>query len=400
MHDVSDMELLRNYDLQGSEDAFAELVRRHINLVYSAALRRVRIAAHAEEITQAVFVILVRKAASLHPDTVLEGWLYETARLTSLSFLRGERRRQRREQEAYMQSTLQESNEVSIWNQLGPLLDEAMSRVGKKDRDAVVLRLFKEKNLGEVAAALKVTEAAAQSRVHRAVERLHGYFKKRGVTLTTAIITGTISAHSVQAAPVALAKTVTAVAITKGAAASGSVLILVKGTMKTMTWLSMKWLNTTIVAAILANAVVSKDIVATHFDWAGHPNAWMTHSHYVLVSLLFGCGYPLFFVAIGYLVRFVPVTKYTFKIANRDYWLAPERREETFKYFFHHCLWMACFAAIFVLALQLLVVQANHQAPPKLSSPLAWGAGGCFIVVTAIWIGILMRHFKRIPVGP
>ena len=126
MHDVGDMELLRSYDQQGSEDAFAELVRRHINLVYSAALRQVGIAAHAEEITQAVFVILVRKAASLHPDTVLEGWLYETARLTSSSFLRGERRRQRREQEAYMQTTLQESNDVSIWTQLAPLLDEAM----------------------------------------------------------------------------------------------------------------------------------------------------------------------------------------------------------------------------------------------------------------------------------
>jgi len=260
MHDVGDMELLRSYDQQGSEDAFAELVRRHINLVYSAALRQVGIAAHAEEITQAVFVILVRKAASLHPDTVLEGWLYETARLTSSSFLRGERRRQRREQEAYMQTTLQESNDVSIWTQLAPLLDEAMSRLGKKDRDAVVLRFFKEKNLCEVAAALKVTEAAAQSRGHRAVEKLQRYFNKRGVSLTTAIIVGTISANSVQAAPTALAKTVTAVAITKGAAASGSVLIIVKGTMKTMTWL-----KATTVAAILANAFVSKEIVARRF---------------------------------------------------------------------------------------------------------------------------------------
>jgi DNA-directed RNA polymerase specialized sigma24 family protein len=101
MHDVSDMELLRNYDRHGSEDAFTELVRRHINLVYSAALRHVGIAAHAEEITQAVFVILARKAAGLRPDTILEGWLHETTRLTALSFLRGERRRQFREQEAY-----------------------------------------------------------------------------------------------------------------------------------------------------------------------------------------------------------------------------------------------------------------------------------------------------------
>src|SRR6185295_14292433 len=98
MPDVSDMELLRDYERQGSEEAFAALVRRHINLVYTAAFRHVGIVAHAEEITQAVFVILARKAAGLRPDTILEGWLYETTRLISLSFMRGERRRQLREQ--------------------------------------------------------------------------------------------------------------------------------------------------------------------------------------------------------------------------------------------------------------------------------------------------------------
>src|ERR1017187_4281795 len=137
MPDVSDMELLRDYDRQGSEDAFAALVQRHINLVYSVALRHVGIAAHAEEITQAVFVILARKAARLRPDTILEGWLHETTRLTALSFLRGERRPQFREQEAYMQSTLQESTDASAWNNFAPLLGEGLSRLGKKDRDAV-----------------------------------------------------------------------------------------------------------------------------------------------------------------------------------------------------------------------------------------------------------------------
>ena len=162
MHDASDMELLRDYDRQGSEAAFAELVRRHIHLVYSVAARHAGVAAHAEEITQAVFIILARKAAGLRPDTILEGWLHETTRLTALSFLRGERRRQFREQEAYMQSTLPPANDAALWNQLSPLLDEAVSRLGKKDRDAVMLRFFKDKNLREVAAALDMTEAAAQ----------------------------------------------------------------------------------------------------------------------------------------------------------------------------------------------------------------------------------------------
>src|ERR1019366_8395140 len=198
MDDVPDMELLQKYHQQGSEESFAELARRHISLVYSAALRPVGIAAQAEEITQAVFIILARRAASLRPDTVLDAWLYETTRLTALSFLRGERRRQLREQEAYMQSTLRESNEVAAWNQLAPLLDDAMSRLGRKDREAVVLRFFKEKSLREVAAALKVTEAAAQSRVHRAVEKLRRFFMKRGVALPVAALTAAISAHSVQ----------------------------------------------------------------------------------------------------------------------------------------------------------------------------------------------------------
>ncbi len=252
MPDVSDMELLRDYDRQGSEAAFAELVQRHINLVYSVAFRHVGIAAHAEEITQAVFVILARKAAGLRPDTVLEGWLHETTRLTALSFLRGERRRQFREQEAYMQSTLQESAEAAAWNQLAPLLDEAMSRLGKKDRDAVMLRFFKDKNVGEVAAALSVSEAAAQRRVLRAVEKLRRFFTKRGVVVPAAVLTAAISANSVQAAPALLAKTATAVAITKGAAASGSTLTLIQGALKIMAWTKAKTAIVVGAAAILA----------------------------------------------------------------------------------------------------------------------------------------------------
>src|ERR1017187_6765904 len=99
MRDSSDMQLVRDYVRLNSEAAFAELVQRHIALVYSVALRQVGIAAHAEEIPEALFITLARKAARLRPDTVLEGWLHETTRLTALSFLRGERRRQFREQE-------------------------------------------------------------------------------------------------------------------------------------------------------------------------------------------------------------------------------------------------------------------------------------------------------------
>ena len=108
MTELDDHELLAEYARTESEAAFAALVARYVNLVYSAALRFTGNPHHAEEITQAVFIILARKAGGLRRGTVLSGWLYQTARLTAANFVKGEIRRQRREQEAYMQSTLTE----------------------------------------------------------------------------------------------------------------------------------------------------------------------------------------------------------------------------------------------------------------------------------------------------
>ena len=252
MRDASDMELLRDYARQNSEAAFAEVVRRHVNLVYSAALRHVGVAAQAEEITQAVFVILARKAASLREGMVLDAWLFQATRLMALSFLRGERRRQMREQEAYMQSVLQESTLDPVWQQLAPLLDEAIMRLGRPEREAVVLRFFKGRSISEVAEALSINEPAAQKRVSRALEKLRKYFTKRGVTSSTATIAETISAHSVQAAPAMLAKTATAVALAKGATASISTLTLIKGTLKIMAWTKAKTAVVVTIGVILA----------------------------------------------------------------------------------------------------------------------------------------------------
>jgi uncharacterized protein (TIGR03435 family) len=276
MPDVNDMELVREYARQASEAAFAELAQRHVNLVYSTAFRHVGIAAHAEEITQAVFIILARKAACLRPDTILEGWLHETARLTALSFMRGERRRQFREQEAYMQSALQESADTPAWNQLSPLLDEAISRLGRKDRDAVMLRFFKGKSIREAAVASNVSEAAAQKRVLRALEKLRKCFTKRGVALSTAAIAGAISANSIQAAPASLAKTATAVALAKGATASTSTLTLIKGALKLMAWTKMKLAIVAGVGVLLAagTATVAVREIQEHrtYPWqTDHP---------------------------------------------------------------------------------------------------------------------------------
>src|SRR4029077_12938962 len=180
MQAMSDIELLREYALRQSEAAFAALVSRHIDLVYSAALRHVRNHHQAEEITQAVFVVLARKAQSLRPGTILPGWLFQTTRLTAANYLRTEIRRTRREQEAGMQSS-PDDNAQDPWQQVAPALNDVIADLGEKDRNAIVLRFLQGKDFKEVGAALGATEEAAQMRVGRALEKLRKLFAKRGV---------------------------------------------------------------------------------------------------------------------------------------------------------------------------------------------------------------------------
>ncbi len=225
MPDANDMELVRDYARQNSESAFAELVRRHINLVYSVAVRFTGNAGDAEDVTQAVFILLARKAgaldqgwprrlvANLNPlggggaaATSLTGWLYETTRLTAAGFLRGQKRRQFWEQEACMESNLNAPDSGQLWRQLAPHLEAAMSRLAERDRTLLALRFYENKTGAETAALLGIREAAAHKRTARALEKLRSFFAKRGVDSTAAAIAENISAHSIQVAPVALAK--------------------------------------------------------------------------------------------------------------------------------------------------------------------------------------------------
>lgn len=249
MPEPDDISLLKQY-AGGDESAFAALFDRHVHLVYSAALRQARNPSHAEEVTQAVFILLARKAKSINPKTVLSGWLYQAARLTTSSLIKREIRRQRREQEVYMQSLTEP--ETPLWEQIAPLLDEAMGCLREQDRNAIVLRFFENRAPQEVAEALKVNEVTARKRVSRALEKLRNFFAKRGVLLTTPIIGATISGHSVQAAPPALANPATAVAIAKGAATSASTLPLVKGASIIMARTKAK----TIIAGAVATLLV------------------------------------------------------------------------------------------------------------------------------------------------
>ena len=239
MRSLDDTELLSAYASQGSEEAFATLVEHHVALVYSSALRQVRDPHLAQEITQAVFIILARKAGSLGKDAVLQGWLCRTAHFTACNALKTENRRRCHEQEAYMESLLHES-EPDVWPQIEPLLDEAVAQLGDADRNAVVLRFYEQRPLEEVGRALGLNADTAQKRVSRALEKLRKFFTKRGVVLTTSVMAGAISARSMQAAPVGLAKTISTMAVAKGALASGSTLTLINGALKIMAWTKAK----------------------------------------------------------------------------------------------------------------------------------------------------------------
>jgi len=233
-----DCDLIREFVARGSDDAFRTLVERHSGMVHSAARRILADEALAQEVTQAVFIILARKAHRLPRNTILAGWLYRTARFVALEAVRAEKRRQHHHQEfAQMNATAATD---SLWKEVAPLLEEAVCRLGDADRNAIVLRFFEEKSFGEVANALATTEAAAKMRVGRALEKLRTAFARRGVAVPAGALVATLSAHSAAAAPAGLSATVASVALAKPAAMSASLIELVTAALKALAWSKAK----------------------------------------------------------------------------------------------------------------------------------------------------------------
>lgn len=207
MNMTEDADLLRRYAKNRAEDAFAELVRRHLNLVYSAALRQVR-GDHslAEDVTQSVFADLARKAASLSHREVLAGWLYTSTYYTATKVVRGESRRRLREQEAHlMRQTNASTGAATEWEQLRPVLDDAMHELPELDRVAVLQRYFEGKAFPQIGATLGVTENAARMRVERALDKLRVALEARGVVVSGTALAMALGANAVTAAPVGLA---------------------------------------------------------------------------------------------------------------------------------------------------------------------------------------------------
>lgn len=244
---TDDSTLLRRYAASRDEAAFAEVVRRHLPFVYSAALRRLGRDTHrAQDVAQIVFCALARDAHHIARYPVLSGWLYTATRNAVINAVRGEKRRRTREEEAgHMQQIESESNASPDWSELRPVLDSAMDRLKARDREAILLRFFEGRSLGEVGAIVGVSEDAARKRIDRALAKLRDCLRPQGIVSTSAL--AALLAHPpVVAAPAGLLASVTGAALsTSGAAALG-----------VATFITMTKLQAGIAAAvILAGAI-------------------------------------------------------------------------------------------------------------------------------------------------
>lgn len=216
---TDDATLLRAYATSKSEEAFAELVRRHLPMVYSAALRNLNGDAHrAADIAQIVFSSVARNAARLSRHPVLTGWLYTATRHAAIDAARAELRRRRREQYAHnLEENSMQSEQAGMWERLRPVLDDALEQLKDDDRQAVLLRFFQARHFGEIAAALGLSEEAARKRVERAIEKLRQVLRRRGIDSTEAALGSVLAAETLSAAPAGLVQTITGTALANAA---------------------------------------------------------------------------------------------------------------------------------------------------------------------------------------
>ena len=256
--DIDDWSLLQQYVERRSEAAFETLVRRHLDMVYSAAWRQAGDASLAEEVTQAVFVLLARKAPHLRRGVMVAGWLYRTACLTARRALRDQTRRRIKEREA-AEMRLTDSND-EVWTRLKPHLDAALADLGEADRAAIVLRFLEQRNFRDVAAALSISEDAAKKRVTLALEKLRLVFTRKGVTLGLSAIAAALSARALEAAPAGLLRSSVEAVLSGGMAAGPGVGALVAGVVREVLITRLKW-----GAAVAGAGLLLAVIVAFHW---------------------------------------------------------------------------------------------------------------------------------------
>lgn len=238
-----DADLLRRYSQEGSQEAFTELVRRHVDFVYAAARRQCGSEHRAADVTQQVFTDLARKARLLCERDELLGWLFVSTRYAAAKIAREESRRDQREREAFMLNAQDASDGAAPdWEQVRPRIDEALESLEETDRTAILLRVLKGHSFAEVGGVLRMSDEAARKRVERALEKLRLALARRGITSTGAALASVLACESAVAAPAGLAAKVTA-----GAMAAGGVAPLA-GVVQLMT-------TTKVVAGVAAVAV-------------------------------------------------------------------------------------------------------------------------------------------------
>jgi RNA polymerase sigma factor (sigma-70 family) len=253
---ILDCELLRRYADTHAEDAFAELVRRHINLVYSAAMRQVNGDSHlAQDVAQTVFAELARKAAALSRRQLLTGWLYTCTHFTAAKAVRKEFRRRTHEQEAHSMQELCHSPASDIdWENIRPVLDKVMHKLKESDRDVILMRYFENRQLADIGEKLGLSEDAARKRVERALEKLRAFLSKSGVTATA--LAAALSANAVQVAPVGLATTLASASLAGTAAGAGVTFTFVK--LITMTKLQSAIVGAVVIAGVATPLVLQQ----------------------------------------------------------------------------------------------------------------------------------------------
>jgi RNA polymerase sigma factor (sigma-70 family) len=243
--------LLDEYIRTGSDAAFEALVKRHVDMVYSTALRLAGGDNHqAEDAAQTVFADLARVARKLSPKVHPGGWLHRHTCFVVANTLRADRRRRSRERQAVEMSALAESSN-SNFSQIKHLLDEAINKLAEPDRTAIVLRFFEQRDFRTVGEALGSTEDAARMRVTRALEKLGELLKKGGVTTTAGALSALLVVNAVQGAPATLATTITSAAL------AGSTTITGAAAASTMKAITMTTLQKAILSAIVVASVAT-----------------------------------------------------------------------------------------------------------------------------------------------
>jgi RNA polymerase sigma factor (sigma-70 family) len=215
-----DAELLQSYADGGADTAFTELVRRHIDLVYGAALRRTGDAHAASDVAQQVFITLARNARKLAGHTLLSAWLHTATRNASINLMISERRRKSREAGASSAEGGVHAGPGADWERLRPVLDAAIDELAPADRDAIVLRFLERRPFAEIGAALRLSEDAARMRTERALDKLRALLGRRGITSTAAAVGAAVSSQPLVCAPAGIAPALASRAL--AAAASGA----------------------------------------------------------------------------------------------------------------------------------------------------------------------------------